>query len=154
MSKRAGASTGLIVVSLVIALAACGSSAKPQAVPQPRLRGVPVRSFTCPPTTTSAAKATHITAVQALLLCPLDQPGPPGKAVTISSRQSQFATLIAALSVPDQPPSTGACAAYADLPQVVLAETAHRAFQVSIPVDACGHYQPRARQALQRARQS
>ena len=84
-----------------------------------------------------------------------DQPARRAEqAVTISTGQSQFATLIAALSVPDQPPTTGACAAYADLPQVVLAKTAHGVFQVSIPVDACGHYQQRARQALQAARKS
>ena len=39
--KRAGAKTGLIVVSLVITLAACGSSAKPKAVPQSKLHAAP-----------------------------------------------------------------------------------------------------------------
>ena len=148
--KRACISIGLVVVSLVVA--GCGSSAKPKAARQPMLRGVAVSSFTCPATPEHAAKVTRITAVTALRLCPLDQPGVPRKTVTITQHQAQFATLVAALSVPDQPPTTGACAAYADLPQVVLAQTAQGAFQVSIPVDACNHYQQRARQALQAAR--
>jgi len=44
------------------------------------------------------------------------------------------------------------CAAYADLSQVVLAKTAGRDYQVSIPTDACRHYQREALDALHRAR--
>jgi hypothetical protein len=153
MGYKPAVSTGLLIVSLAVAVAGCGS-AKPQVAPKPVLRGVPVSKFNCPPQPTSPAapNAYPIVGVQALLLCPLNTPGVPTKAVTITNRHPQFATLLAALSVPDEPLTTGACPAFADLPQVVLARTPHGAYQLSIPVDACHHYQQRALESLNRAR--
>jgi hypothetical protein len=137
---------------LAASIAGCGSS-KPRGAAKPKLRGVPVRTFECPPDPKSPdASATRIVAVQTLLLCPLRAPGAPAKAVTISKQQAQFASLLAALSVPDEASTTAPCPAYADLPQFVLAKTSQRAYQVSIPVDACRHYQKHALEALDRAR--
>ncbi len=119
------------------------------------LRGVLVSKFECPPHLTSRVPtATRIVAVQVVLLCPLHVPGLPAKAITISKSQPQFAPLLAGLSVPDESSTSGPCPAYADLPQFVLARTTHGAYQVSIPVDACHHYQQRALQALDHARRS
>jgi hypothetical protein len=116
------------------------------------LRGVPVSRFECPPHPTSAALPARIVDVQAVLVCPLPAPGVPAKAVTISSHQPQFASLLAALSVRDEPSTTGACPAYGDVPQLLLAKTTRGVYAVSIPVDACHHYQRPALEALNRAR--
>jgi len=142
----------VLVVALAAAIAGCGSS-KPAVTPKPMLRGERVTTLTCPPhVTSSAATPTRILGVQRLLLCPLNEPGVSGRTVAISPRQPQFASLVAALSVPDEPSTTGACPAYADIPQIVLAQTMHGLYEVSIPVDACHHYQRPVLEALNRAR--
>jgi len=72
--------------------------------------------------------------------------------VTVGAAQPLFTALINALSAPDETRTTGACPAYADLPQTVLAKTSDGVYQLSIPTDECGHYQRRALDALDRAR--
>jgi hypothetical protein len=160
-------------VSLVSLLAACGSSDRASTPgststtrggdvtstslriqPTPVLRGVPVRNFECArPAVASAVSPVPIEAVQAFLLCPLGVPGQSSKAVTVRVTDPVFEVLVRALSLADVPPTSGAvCPAYADLSQVVLAKTSGSMFQVSIPTDACKHYQRDALDALGRAR--
>ena len=155
MRYRHGAvSTGLLLGLAAAAVAGCGG-AKTQLMPKPTLRGVLVSTFECPPHLTSPASTpTRIVGVRTLLLCPLNTPGVSGKAATISTHQPKFATLLAALSVPDEPSTTGACPAYGDLPQFVLAKTSNGVYEVSIPVDACRHYQRPVLEALNEARAS
>jgi len=161
-------------LSLVSLLGACGSSGHSTTpgstsatsgganttttstgIPHVRgLRGFPVRNFECPPhAMSSGARPIPIEAVQALLLCPLSMPGVSGEAVTVRADQPIFNRMISALSAADEPSiGGGPCPAYADLLQVVLAKTSGSAYEVSIPTDACGHYQPAALDALSRAR--
>lgn len=143
---------GIGVTVGVVTLVACGSS-KPRVTPILVLRGIPVTKFECPPRPVSpAASPTPIGAAQALLLCPLSMPGLSSKAVTVTASQPLFKALSAALSAADEPPTGSPCPAYADLPQFVLAKTRDRVYQVSIPTDACRHYQRGALDALNRAR--
>lgn len=118
------------------------------------LRGVPARDFECShPAVSSGVTPVPIEAVQALLLCPLGTGGRPSKAVTVGTNDPVFEVLVRALSAADLPPTSGAvCPAYADLSQVVLAKASGRVYQVSIPSDACMHYQRDALDALSRAR--
>jgi hypothetical protein len=150
-NKRAAVCSGLLVLMMIVV--GCGSSTKTRATPTAKLRGVPVSKLECPPhPTTPARTVPSIVGVQAFLLCPTNLPGTPSKAVTVTDRSPEFATLLAALSARDATPTTGVCAAYADLAQVVLASTAHAVYQVSIPVDSCHHYQQRVLKALSQAR--
>jgi len=160
-------------VSLVSLIAACGSSGRvstPGSTSTTRagdttstslriqptgvLRGVPARTFECShPAVSSGVSAVPIRSVQAFLLCPLGAPGQPSKAVTVGANDPVFESLVRALSAADIPPTRGAaCPAYADLTQRVLAKTAGRVYEVSIPADACMHYQHDALDALNRAR--
>ena len=118
------------------------------------LRGAPVGSFECPPRpVSSVVSSIPIDAVQTLLLCPTSMPGLSANAVTLGADRPIFKTLIAALSAADEPPTRGAvCPLYADLLQVVVAKTSGGVYQVSIPTDACNHYQRDALDALNRAR--
>ncbi len=148
-------SIAVLAVLLVVAagLGACSSRTKAGTTAKPELRGVAVRRFVCPPQPESSAE--HVTPIgrpRALLLCPLSIPGLPKTTVTITPARASFPALIVALSAPDEPPTTGACPAYGDIPQLVLASTDHGVYQVSIPVDACHHYQEAALAALHRAR--
>ena len=130
----------------------CGS-AKPAATPTAVLRGIPVSAFTCPPHPVSpAASPAPIAMPETLLLCPLNVPGIRSRSVTLVWGQPLFPVLLAALSAPNITPTSGVCAAYADVPQVVLAPVGNKVYQVSIPTDACGHYQRGALDALDRAR--
>lgn len=160
-------------LALVSLIAACGSSGRVsnpgststtrggditstslRTQPPRVLRGVPVRSFECShPAVSSGVSPVPIEAAQAFLLCPLGTPGRPSKAVTVGANDPVFEVLVRALSAADVPPTSGAvCPAYADLSQVVLAKTTGRVYQVSIPTDACRHYQHDALDALNRAR--
>ncbi len=119
------------------------------------LRGVAVQALTCPArAVTAASKPAPIGTPRTFLLCALGMPGQPSKNVTIAAGAPTFAPLVSALSAADAPaPGPGTvCAAYADLPQVVLARTDAGVYQVSIPVDGCGHYLGSALTALQDAR--
>ena len=145
----------------VLLIAACGSSSGTSTPgstgpPQPPsgLRGVPVQNFECSqPAVSAGVSPVAIGGVQAFLLCPLGSPGQPSKAVTVGANDPAFAALVHALSAADVPPTQGAvCPAYADLTQVVLAKTAVHVYEVSIPADACRHYQHDALDALNRAR--
>ena len=118
------------------------------------LRGVPVRGLECSlPAESSGVGPVPIEGVQAFRLCPLGAPGSQSTAVTVGANDPAFAGLVRALSAADEPATIGAvCAAYADQPQVVLAKTAGRDYQVTIPTDGCRHYQREALDALNRAR--
>ena len=160
--------------SLALLLAACGSSravttpststthgdarstsTSTRITPSLVLRGIRVSSFECPPRRISpTARPAPIRAPQVLLLCPLNTPGVRSQAVTVTATQPLFTALIAALSARAEPPTTGACPAYGDLPQIVLAKTSVSVYQLSIPTDACGHYQHHALDALNRARRT
>jgi hypothetical protein len=119
------------------------------------LRGSPTSAFKCPTHFVAPVAAPKsISMPQALLLCPLDMPGQGSSAVMIAPNQAAFQPLVDALSQPDQPSTGGVCAAYADLPQVLLAKTARGVFQLVIPTDGCRHYERAALDALNRARGS
>jgi hypothetical protein len=161
-------------LSLVWLVAACGSSAHVStlgptsttrgsadttstSVPTPStrlLRGTPVAGFECPPhPVSSAVSSIPIDAVQTLLLCPLGTAGVSADAVTLGVDRPIFKVLIAALAEADEPPTRGAvCPLYADLLQAVVAKTSGGVYQVSIPTDACKHYERDALDALNRAR--
>jgi len=144
--------SALCVFFGVAVIAGC-ASAKPKATQSPGLRGTAMSTFACPARPTiPAAKPVAIDGARALRLCPLDAPGLQPKTVTVTAYQPVFASLITALSVPDDPATRGACPAYADLPQTVLAQTSRCVYQVAIPVDGCMHYQRAALDALSRAR--
>lgn len=70
----------------------------------------------------------------------------------ISARRPEFAALLSALSRPDEPKTSAVCPLYADMLQVVLAKTGAHSYQVSLPVDGCGHYQRLVLDALNHAR--
>ncbi len=143
----------LIAMFAVLLVGACTSTTTVQKAPKSDLRGAAVTRFACPPhPVLPAQQVTPIGSPRAFLLCPLSIPGLPRTAVTITPTQAPFSALIATLSAPDESPTTGACYAYGDVPQVVLASTNHGAYQVSIPVDACHHYQQAALDELRRAR--
>jgi hypothetical protein len=149
------AARSIVVLAVLVIVGACGSTTTARNAPKPQLRGVAVRRFVCPPHRVSAAQqVTPIGQPRALLLCPLSVPGPTGRPVRVTPQQAQFAALIDALSAPDVPLTTGACPAYADVPQFVLASSPRGVFEVSIPVDACHHYQQAALDALSRARKA
>jgi len=146
--------TAAVLMVAVATIVGC-SSEKSRITPRAVLRGVRVHNFECPPRPTSrTARSAPIPAPQALLLCPLSTPGVRSRAVTVVATQPLFTTWITALSAPDENRTTGACPAYADLPQNVLAKTSAGAYQLSIPTDECGHYQRRALDVLNRARRS
>jgi hypothetical protein len=160
-------------LALVSLLAACGSSGRAstpgstspttggnvtstsfQEHPPRALRGVAVAKFACSdPSVQSDVSQVPIEGVEAFLLCPLGTPGQPSEAVSIRPNDPVFAVLVRALSASDLPSISGTvCPAYADLTQVVLARTTGGAYRVSIPTDACRHYQRDALDALNRAR--
>jgi hypothetical protein len=56
------------------------------------------------------------------------------------------------LAMPNERIRGDACPEYADVPQVVVAQTTQLAFLVSIPHDGCGHYLRPVVVALQAAR--
>jgi hypothetical protein len=116
---------------------------------------VAVQSFVCPAHVVApGGKPLPIDTPQSFLLCALVMPGQPSKSVTVTAGRPAFDSLVSALSRPDEPaPGPGTvCAAYADLAQVVLAQTSTGVYQVSIPVDGCAHYERSALTALQAAR--
>lgn len=114
-----------------------------------------MQALACPmPVVSPSAKPAPIGTPQTFLLCALDMPGQPSKNITVAAGGPAFDALVSALSRADEPaPGPGTvCALYADLAQVVLAKTDAGVYQVSIPVDGCGHYERSALTALQAAR--
>lgn len=108
----------------------------------PALRGIEVTAFACSPEVlrASAREPIHIplSDVTAFLLCPSPQ---NASAVTVHPGDEHFRSLLAVLSAPDAKPSISACPQYADLLQIILANTRTGAARVRLPVDGCGHYQ-------------
>ena len=168
MVTRRSYAYGGCLTALVLVVTACSSGAGTHSygatttlavtttAPAPsHLRGVPVSKFECPSRPVSpTANVTTIAEVEVLLVCPLGMPGPTSKAVTVAATDPQFAVLVTALSAPDEAPTTGACPMYADALQYVFAKTPDGVYQVSIPTDACRHYQQGALDALNQVRQS
>ncbi len=162
--NRFGLKRLALCLPLFVLLAACGSSGSGAKVsssttaPAPSasgLRGVVVRAWACPADVVSpGAKRAPIDTPQTFLLCALDMPGQPSKPVEVAAGRPAFDSLLSALSRADEPaPGPGTvCALYADVTQVVLAKTGAGVYQVSIPVDGCGHYERSALTALQAAR--
>jgi len=58
------------------------------------------------------------------------------------------------LSAPNQPPTGQACEEYADVIQHVLADTDAGVYEVTVPIDGCGHYLTAALSALNAARRA
>ena len=174
MAKRSGC--GVCVALLVLCVGACSSGSKNQPTAatssfattteraattttiarsqQGLLRVVHVTRIACPPQIDSPATTTiPFGTVRALSLCPLGMRRLSSSTVTITAGDPKFNALIMALSAPDEPRTAEVCPLYADIPQIVIAETADGVYQVSIPTDACGHYQRGALTALTQARQ-
>ncbi len=119
-----------------------GASSSP--APVSGLRGERVDSIQCASTVWQPDEkaATVLPSVPVrLVICPLPMPNavhPP------ADLRPPPDTLLTALAVPDGPKPTASpymCAAYADVPRLVYAQTADGAvYLLHIPVDACGHY--------------
>jgi hypothetical protein len=151
-----------VVLSVVLGVSACGSPAyvgpppashtsPPSSSPSASssssardvvLRGVPVTSLHCPPNLMQGVGGVPVPArdVTEFLLCPMPSPQ-RSTAVTVIAGTVHFGPLLAALTAPDLPRSTGVCPMYADAVQVILARTQSGVMRVTIPVDGCGHYQ-------------
>jgi hypothetical protein len=120
------------------------SVSTPAASPLSGLRGTKVASIQCASTvwqpdqkTASVLPSTPVR----LVICPLPMPNvvhPP------ADLRPPPEALLAALAAPDGPKPTASpymCAAYADVPRLVYAQTASGdLYLLHIPVDACGHY--------------
>jgi hypothetical protein len=112
-----------------------------------------VQSFDCPATPVApTGNPQPIDSAEAIRLCPIGIPGGGTATVTLTAGQPAFAPLIAALSVPDQPPTGAVCPAYADALQSVLAKSGATVFAVKVPIDGCNHYLRSALDLLTRAR--
>ncbi|HVY08839.1 MAG TPA: PASTA domain-containing protein [Mycobacteriales bacterium] len=144
----------LVAVSAlaVIGTACSGSSGSSTNPTTLTVRGTQVSAYSC----TAAASATPVTVspstVTELKLCPVDVPNQPSKAAIVTPDDKSFTRLVSALALPDKPPTNDACAAYADVPQKVLAKTEDAPLLLHIPVDGCGHYRTEATSALAAAR--
>jgi hypothetical protein len=86
-----------------------------------------------------------------LVICPLPMPNAVHPPADLRPPPSD---LLAALAEPDGPKPTASpymCAAYADAPRLVYAQTAGgTVYLLHIPVDACGHYLMHALTAVNR----
>jgi hypothetical protein len=121
-----------------------GTSAPPGAPTTSGLRGVKVASIQCAGTTWQPDDKTAVRLPSVpvrVVICPLPMPNavhPP------ADLRPPPASLLSALAESDGPLPTASpyvCAAYADVPRLVYAQTADGAvYLLHIPVDACGHY--------------
>ncbi len=148
----------------VLAVAGCGSvsggggtaptGSPGPSTPQPGpagLRGLQVDKVDCDPQLVQpdAQRARYLTQPPVrIVICPLPMPNASGPPTDLRPAPP---ALVQALSLPDAPKPTGqyACAAYADVPRLIYAQTAAGAvFLLHIPVDACSHYLPAALKAV------
>ncbi len=123
-----------------------------------RLRGYTVPSLSCPtirPTPPASQPVTITGDVVAYRICPPllgDPPTPRGASTMVTSTEDHATldALSAALAVPDAPLNTSQepCPAYANLPVVIIVETADGYWSAHIPKDQCGHYSDRFVKAL------
>ena len=121
-----------------------GSPVPPAAPVSSGLRGVKVASIQCASTTWQPDERTAVRLPSVpvrLVICPLPMPNavhPP------ADLRPPPDALLAALAESDGPLPTASpyvCAAYADVPRLVYAQTADgTVYVLHIPVDACGHY--------------
>jgi hypothetical protein len=151
----------VVAVGVALSVAACaapssvppggtgspgGPSAAPTAPAASGLRGERISSIQCASTRWQpdehAAELLPSAPVR-LVICPLPMPNavhPP------ADLRPPPRDLLDALAEPDGPKPTASpyvCAAYADVPRLVYAQTADGAvYLLHIPVDACGHYLP------------
>lgn len=164
--------------ALVAGLSACTSGSTPEAAapatqrptvpvpsstgpPEPSpatsgLRGFPAETLTCPEQRPAEPEGLPIAItgeVQSYVVCPPyfgDPPVQQGKPRTLTS-EAELKALTAALSVPSEiapPASPTACAAYANLPVLILVKTADGTWTASVPRDGCSHYYPDLLQAI------
>jgi hypothetical protein len=111
------------------------------------LRGARTSDFLCPEHISGAtATGQPVVGATALRVCVTG-----GTPVTVRAGQPIFEPLLAALARPDTKVSHG-CPLYADVPQILVAQTPVGDFRVSMPVDGCGHYQAEVRNAVSAAR--
>jgi hypothetical protein len=109
------------------------------------MRGILVRSFTCPSVQQYASEATarvvSIGSVEQIALCAVYML--PSKPVAVDFRSAQFTLnlMIKALLRPSDR-SSGMCPDYADTTYVALVRTSHGIYRVLFPTDRCGHYFP------------
>jgi hypothetical protein len=165
---------GAVLVALLTACTGGPATTQPAATsPAPSgLRGHVVAVPTCPdlpsdfsvasPAGSAAAPTMRVEIapddVTTLRLCPLQLPPSDvgtGAPVDLTGTDSQLRPLLAALALPNEPAPSGeiACAAYADLPQTLLATLSDGSVvQLEIPTDRCAHYQHAASEALVAAR--
>jgi hypothetical protein len=157
---RAALSIAGAVFGVAVAVAGCGSvsgggvgnaPSSPEPPGATGLRGTPVVAVHCSPHQfqPDAARARPVPAAPVrIVLCPLamsNAAGPP------TDLRPAPPALVRALALPDGPKPSGqyACAAYADVPRLVYAETADGSlYLIHIPVDACSHYLPAAAKVL------
>ena len=150
----AGLAGALLLTGCGSASTGAGPRGTPSASTPPStagLRGTPVAKVSCTSGVNQPAKNVqplHAAPIR-IVICPLHMPGAGGPATELAPPPQ---ALVRALSLPDRPkqPGTYACAAYADVPQVVYAQTAGgHLYQLWVPIErSCGHYLPAAVQAL------
>jgi hypothetical protein len=103
-----------------------------------------------------AAESSLVIAPSALTkirLCPLSTVNQQGVAETLVPSDALFGRIATAMALPDQKSTPGtACAAYANLPQIVIGQTSSGAALLHVPTDGCGHYLSQPLTALTEAR--
>ena len=147
------AAARVVGVSLVAAtlVAGCASTSGDAAGTPPSgsgpgptgLRGTQVISIVCKSTVFQPDDTAAVlpSVPVRMVICPLPM---PDAASTKADLRPPPQDLVRALALADGPKPTGtpyACAAYADVPRLVYAQTADGTlYLLHIPVDACGHY--------------
>jgi hypothetical protein len=153
-------SMGVRLTAALLGLAAtitgcgAGSSASVQSTEHTQsISGTELPAYSCTAKSDRTPVQVASSAVSEITLCPLMTVQHSTAPVIVKSGDPLFARLARALSAPDQKPvAGGVCAAYADLPQTVIAMSTSGPFLIHIPVDGCDHYLGPALSALTAAR--
>ncbi len=105
------------------------------------LRGVEIPGSTCasvdPAADPSPPALPLVGKVQFFMVC---GDGSSGGGLTVTSSAANFADVVVELSRPTQTVTGQVCAAYADLPVTILADTSGSTWLLEVPLDGCGHY--------------
>jgi hypothetical protein len=147
-----------IVLGALVLAAGCGGGSSDSTVKtgsglsSVELSGVALPAYSCSAKGDRTPVRVASSTVSEITLCPLEIPQKTSAPVVITSSDPILARLTKALSAPDQKPTGGMCAAYADLPQTVIAQSSSGPFLVRIPVDGCDHYLGAALSALSAVR--
>ena len=146
------------LVALAVAaalLAACGGgSSGPTGIKAAgKITGTRLTAFACPTQPGhGAAVSLAASALTKLRLCPLPVLR-SSSAVTLAPKAAIYSRLVRSLTLPDQKASPSeVCPMFANVPQLVIGETASGAVLIHIPVDGCGHYLSQSLSALTAAR--